>query len=910
MTASRLLPEFTQHNRLLRLHTCLGEDALLAEYLCGWEALDHGGFGLQLCALSSNASLAIAKLIGAPVLLEMLCDDSRTELRPFHGHVRSVERVGSNGGFTRYRLHIQPWLLFLGERQDSFAFHDMSVIDICEQIFRFYRHDTLQPQWRWQVDALSYPRRSLTTQYQETDLAFVERLLAEEGIAYHFEHRGDRQSLTLGQHTLVLSDCNARLQAGVAVAVPFQRCDVTEPRDSIQQWSTEHHWTQAQVQRQSWDHRARVVKVAHASSDDPSIPGSLDRDTSGPYARIDPRQGNRRAQQHLEAAQVIRHQVQGQGSWRRLAPGMALSLSGHGTASASDAWICLRVEHRARNNLDVHLQAALEASLGALSGPDEAWHGFGDLQPGDAGLFYRNRFSVLPATQTYRPQTAAGDGRRLHPEPTVRGAQTAIVVGNGEPLLTDRDHRIKVQLHWQRGAKSASRRGHPQDLDNAPANGQSGTWVRVATGLAGHNWGSAFVPRPGQEVWIDFLEGSIDRLVAVKSLYNGQGRADAGHSRIAGGPSGSTANTPVWFPGNGHADVLHGFKTQDLAQSRIGTGGYRQLQLDHTPEQSRAQLFTTDQRSGLTLGHIKQCEDNRRLKDRGLGIELATQAHGAIRAGDGLLLSTARPAQPMDAKNVLGDLEKSQALLDQLADAARQHHAGLPNETTPLRASEALYDSQQSLLATASGQRAGQGTGGGEGQASAWQQPMLVLHAGAGLQSLTPQSQIWVAGTHAIFNAGADLNLITQGKGQFIAGQGLALYTQGDKPKGGPQQQTGIALHAASGQVRLQAQTDKAQLIAKRSVMLASTQAGAHVQGKIHLLLTAQDAAVRLEGGCIDIRGPGVMALKAQVHKWEGPIAAQGLAKPVNKDELKLCSLKMTDADKARGAMTPVGKLP
>ncbi|MBD8803343.1 protein kinase, partial [Pseudomonas syringae] len=96
------------------------------------------------------------------------------------------------------------------------------------------------------------------------------------------------------------------------------------------------------------------------------------------------------------------------------------------------------------------------------------------------------------------------------------------------------------------------------------------------------------------------------------------GRADAGHSRIAGGPSGSTANTPVWFPGNGHADVLHGFKTQDLAQGRIGTGGYRQLQLDHTPEQSRAQLFTTDQRSGLTLGHIKQCEDNRRLKDRGL----------------------------------------------------------------------------------------------------------------------------------------------------------------------------------------------------------------------------------------------------------------------------------------------------
>ena len=78
MTAPRLQPEFTQQDRLLRLHTCLGEEVLLAEYLSGWEALEQGGFSLQLSALSSDATLTLQKIAGSPVLLELLCDDSRT----------------------------------------------------------------------------------------------------------------------------------------------------------------------------------------------------------------------------------------------------------------------------------------------------------------------------------------------------------------------------------------------------------------------------------------------------------------------------------------------------------------------------------------------------------------------------------------------------------------------------------------------------------------------------------------------------------------------------------------------------------------------------------------------------------------------------------------------------------------
>ena len=138
-----------QANRLLRLHTPLGGDTLVAERLDGAEAVDGGGFHFQLSALSPNAGLPLDKLLGAPVLVELLTADSRTDLRPFHGHVTAVENVGSNAGLARYAFTIEPWLAFLRYRQDSYAFHDATVIEIVEQVFGHYQKGVVVPAWRW-----------------------------------------------------------------------------------------------------------------------------------------------------------------------------------------------------------------------------------------------------------------------------------------------------------------------------------------------------------------------------------------------------------------------------------------------------------------------------------------------------------------------------------------------------------------------------------------------------------------------------------------------------------------------------------------------------------------------------------------------------------------------------------------
>lgn len=868
-----------QTDRLLRLHTTLGADALVAEVFDGWESLDDGGFRFELTALSSDAFLPMAQLIGTPVLLELLTADSRYDLRPFHGHVTAAERVGSNGGLARYRLVIEPWLALLRERQDSYAFHDLTVIEIAEQVFGHYAQGAVVPAWRWELaDRSIYLKRSLTTQYQESDFAFVSRLLAEEGIFYRFEHKGDTSSAGFGSHTLVLADSNESFLPQDARVIRFQRADATESEDSIQQWHAIRRWQTGRMARASWDYRSLSMRPGSAEASGPAADVE-DDDTAGPYAWPTRAVGERRTQQHLDALHVRSEQGEGEGTDRRLAAGLRFALSGHASVAASTAFACLRVHHHARNNVGADVHGAIEQMLGsafkALAVQDTSKAAAQDE------VLYRNHFTALPVAQTYRPQTDDGHGRRLHPKPTVAGAQTAIVVGDGNPIHTDRDHRIKLQFHWQRGGNAASRQEHPRGEANAPADDSAGTWARVATPMAGDNWGGVFVPRVGQEVWVEFLEGDIDRPVVIGAVYNGQGHPDAAHNAQAGGPSSSTGNAAAWFAGNDHVAVLSGIKTQDLSQSQSGSGGYRQLQFDDSEGQARAQLYTTDHDSALNLGHLKQSTDNQRQADRGFGSELTSQAQGAVRGGSGLLLSTAAGASQMDASAPSSDLAQSQQLIQGLADVAQKQQAGLDQEPAPdkLPATDTLTRLQATLTATHSGSAAGQGVGGGEGEAIGWDAPALVLHGKDGLVSVTPQHQVWVSGTTTTLSAGQDLNLTTQGKASVVAANGIALYTQGSQPQGSrPAKTTGIALHAASGTVSIQAQKDKASFAAEQAVTLSSTEAGALVQANKHVLLTAKGAYLKIQGGDIEIGAPGKVEFKAAKKELTGPQSSSAQA--------------------------------
>ncbi|MDR2871405.1 MAG: type VI secretion system tip protein VgrG [Xanthomonadaceae bacterium] len=903
-----------QRERLLRLHTPLGEGVLTAESFSGYESIDGGGYCFEATALSADSGLDLQALLGKAVLLEVLTARSASDLRPLHGHVTALSCEGSNGGLTRYRLRIEPWLSLLRHRVDSYVFQDKRVVEIVDDVLSDY--GSVAPSWRWELgDAAVYSRRSLTTQYQESDFDFLSRLLAEEGIFYWFEHEGDPSSASLGCHTLVLSDHGgAHRDLGT---VRYHRSDATERSDSVQQWNRSRRWHPALLERSSWDYRSLNRRAVSAETEIVSEALVEDLDTSGPYAYRDLSEGERRVRQHLEARLAYSQRLDGSGSWRELSAGGRFGLTQYPGYRGTPGFVCLRVEHQARNNLGAEVIEALEQTLGrvsleplelppALRGLAEDTERLPFLELPE-GHFYGNRFVVLPEAVAYRPRTRDGHGLWLHPKPTATGTQSAIVVSDGEPLHTDRDHRIKVQFAWQRGSDSSSAEEHPGGEENAPGDTGAWTWVRVSSTWAGENWGGVFLPRRGQEVLVGFLEGDIDRPVVLGALYNGRGQEDAQHNRIPGGNAGATGNAAAWFDGNDHAAVQVGFKSQELRYSQEGTGGYQWFRLDDTPGEGRAQLGTTQHLSSVTLGHQKGGRDNVRAGDLGFGMSVSTQASGALRAGSGLLLTTESGRDQLSAAGVRTQQRQAEQLLETLNASARHQGAILPEESEALAAREALGAFQKSLAARQSGDAGGE-IGGGAGEVPGWDKPLLVCHGEDGLLSVTPSDQVWVSGTQTSVVSGMDVNWLSQGAHVVSAAGGVVLYTQGGTaPAKKANQERGIALHAAQGNVSARSHREEVRISAQHSVRVASVQSDVELNSpNEQVLLTAQGAYLKLGAGLIELGAPGVVEFKSTRRVWQGPKSASSQV-VLPSAGLAACDYQLYGADKSGAALVPIG---
>jgi type VI secretion system secreted protein VgrG len=939
----------TQNARLLRLHTPLGQDALVVENVEIDEAIgplpgapDAPAAGTQIVvhALAGDAHLELKQLMGQPMLLELLTAHSTTELRPWHGHVTSFALLGSDGGLARYRLVIQPWLAFLGHNQDSWVFQDRTVMEIVDEIFNDWAgQGQLKPQWRWELaDPSAYPRRSLSAQYQESDLAYVHRLLREEGLFYWWEHEGKGEE---GSHTLVIADHNGAFQPNQQSRVRFTQAGAVLKEDSLSRVAGHVRVQTASLELASADHRTLQLRPQQQTGQ--NLPASLNvlsaADLPGAYAYEDSAQGQRLLQRQIEALDARRHQGSATGTVRTAAPATHFTLVDHplhdGSDAARDQLIILRAQHSARNNLRADHKAQVISLLGQLAQDKLGVQRAPDPEQNDNSPLYQCQLQTQALAQPVRMVNVQSNGlpdTRLNPRPTITGVQTALVVGLGEPVHTDRDQRIKVQFHWQRGAAGSHRLDHPTGEDNAPTNDSSGTWVRVATPVAGQNWGSAFTPRLGQEVLVSFIGGDIDRPVVIGSVYNGQGQQDAQGNQVASGGSGATGNAPAWFAGSqrkdqqqGHAHnaVLSGLKSQELHSSNSGMGGHNQLVFDDSPGANRIELGTTQAATRLQLGHLLNQNDNQRLGARGHGLELATRAWGAVRAGNGLLISshgkpasTAGGGQQMDSREPLARIQCGQELLHTLAQSAQDHQAQISGEVQvkgatqqdkakQLPVEQGLWATQQSLKERqSSGGGGGEDTvgdeasiGGGQGTVAAWGRPDLVLASPAGIIQSSPKSGITSAGNTTTLVAGQDINQLAGQNWALAAKDGIVLYTYGKASNGPkPNQETGIALHAASGNVNSQSQSGATQIAADKAVSVSSTAAGINASSPTKIVLTAGSAGITISGGNITLAAPGNITLKAGMKNFTGAGGA-GASVSLNKaSALKGCAKRMEEA--------------
>jgi type VI secretion system secreted protein VgrG len=831
---------FSQATRLIQLDTALPGAALVVEKFHGREAINEP-FRFELDCISTSAHLELKTLIGEQLTLRLQKADGGW--RAWHGYVVQAAQLGSDGGAARYRLTLASWLHFLQLRQDSFVFQDRTALQVVEAVFA--DHAALHGQAAWRVDVspevVSALRvREICTQYQESDFDFVSRLLAEESLSYHFEHEDAAEARGLpsdeqarhARHCLVITDAtSARPDLGAL------RLGRPAP-DTLTQFSATRRVRPSAVTIAAWRPTQLVSATgqAEASLTEALPPLEVYRARSEGDANLSDRHTSAQAASHLNALRLDASTFSGEGAVRTLAAGSTFDL-------ADARYTLLAVEHHAANNLGSQAARLLDHA---------------DTEPGT----YQQRFEAVAADTPIAPRP---------PRKPIAPPQLAEVVGlPGDALTTDRDLRVKVQFAWQRGAQplagGLTDTGTRDDAGNAPGDHRSGTWLRVAQPCAGANWGSALLPRSGAEVLVDFVDGDIDQPLIVGQL--------------------PTPSEPLPWAAGAHTDTNHpgtisGLRSTSLVASASGLRGGNEWLIDDTPGQLRMRLRSWgggDSAHGeLTLGHVVQQADSaQRGALLGQGFYAHTEGWTMLRAGQGLLLTTAARAQrgtsvestQMDAAEALAALRSARTLGQSLSDAAAAQGALPLSSHADRQALHAVADGldpaqRGKLPSRLNGQAARQAQADSRTLADpvpAFAEPHVVLDAAASLAWATPGPVSAYSGQHTSLVATADAHVAAAHTTSLAAGGTVSLYAH----DGGAQ------AIAAAGPLSVRAHTGTQSLLAEQGITLTSSASEIHLQAAQRITIMAGQSQVELNGTDITFTCPGTFTMKAASHDWEG----------------------------------------
>jgi type VI secretion system secreted protein VgrG len=453
----------SQANRTLSVTTVLGADVLLLRGMTAVERLS-APFQYELDLLSEQIDIRANDLLGTQATVSLLLPEGHK--RFFNGYVSRFSYAGSAGNFALYRATLVPWIWFLSRSADCRIFQDKKVPDIVKEVFRDYGFDDFR-------ESLSGTYRQWTycVQYRETDLNFVSRLLEHEGIYYFHEH-------TEGKHILVLADSRSAHSAvsGYATVSFFPPGPGALPEhEHIDAWSLVNEVRPGAFAHTSYDFTA-PRKDLRARSNAPKGHARDEMevfDFQGDYTESP--DGDDYARIRLEENQADHEVAHATGDARGLACGHLFTLAEHPRDDQNHEYLIVSANYTLQS--------------------DE----FRSDQSSAAPPVFRCSLGAMGAQVPYRPPRATS-------KPIVQGPQTAVVVGpSGEEIWTDNYGRVKVHFHWDRAGN---------------ADETSSCWVRVAQVWAGKNWGGVMIPRMGQEVIVDFLEGDPDQPIVTGSVYN------------------------------------------------------------------------------------------------------------------------------------------------------------------------------------------------------------------------------------------------------------------------------------------------------------------------------------------------------------------------------------------------------
>ena len=822
----------------------------------------HGlnqGVSVELICLATSATIPLKQFIGSQVAIDQVTDHG--QLFRSTGVITEAAQGQSDGALTLYKLKLEDATSLWHKRRNSRVFMNKSVVQVIETLFKEWQDKSPLFASSLSLDKSGlkkdYDIRPFIMQSNESDYAFLTRLMRSEGINWLIDEAQlivPSSATQIQPQKLRLVDDNNEYKALERRKIRFHRSSATEQQDSITSFIGQRSLQPTAVHVQRWqadvleqEEGAGSVQSKHQHSQNQNNASlALEQAWHISPAWIQDLNGEDQAtasnnNQIEKINQNLSHYYDAQSKQfianstvRDAQVGYWFELNEHPeidqhNGSDKEFLITSKTFYNQNNlpkDLNEQINRLLEQSNWVNSNKVD---NNSDERQANQLVLQRRNITTVPE---YHP---------LQHRPSTHPQRAKVVGPSGEEIHVDEWGRIKVRFLFTRNEDHSHDGGagsNDNDTDSA--------WVDVLTPWAGEGYGARFLPRIGEIVVIDFFDGNIDRPFVVGRIHEAQ-------------------RSPTKFDDKGQlpdTKKLAGIKSREVKGS-----GYNQLRFDDTTDQISSQLQSSHGASQLNLGNLSHPKETDTSEGRGQGFELRTDQWGAVRAGQGLLLSThaqdSASGNHLDATAAKSQLESSLNNSKALSEVAKNQ------QTDPLEVLERI----KGFINTLDQQD--------PKKADAFKSAVMML-ASPNSIALASNEDIHLSADGQISHtAGDSINLSTQKALIGHASAKISLFAA----------QEGARLFAGKGKVELQAQDGGADVIARKGIQIISTEDAVYIISPKEIKLIGDGSELKINGSGVFSTTGGLFQVKSGQQKFTS-------GAKINSDipQLPICEMRVSGA--------------
>ncbi|APU48953.1 Rhs element Vgr protein [Acinetobacter junii] len=793
----------------------------------------NDGLIAELLCLSTNVMIPLKQFIGCLVAIDQVTDAGK--LFRTTGIITQALQGQSDGSLTLYKLTLEDPTALWKKRRNSRVFMNKTAIDVVEILFKEWQQKSplFASTLVLDLNGLNqeYDVRPFVMQHNETDYDFLTRLLRSEGINWlvdEVELIVTNNLSPIQAQKLRLIDDNSHYQALDRGSIRYHRSSATEQYDSMTSLIAERSLQPTAVHIQRWqadaleqEQGAGSVQSTHQHSNQynnaslqledawhfspawiQDLNGEDGATTSG-NSQIEKFNQNLGQYHNLKskyftAKTTVRDtQI---GYWFALVDHPEIDQH----ISSDKEFLITGKNFYNQNNLPKELNQQIEQLLEQSRWKSSITKINTEERQGNTLSLQRRSIKTVPE---YHP---------LQHRPAVSPQRAQVVGPSGDEIHVDEWGRIKVRFLFTR------QEDHNHDGGaGANHNDTDSAWVDVLTPWAGEGYGARFLPRIDEIVVIDFFDGNIDRPFVVGRIHEAQ-------------------RYPTKFDNAGQlpdTKKLSGIKSKEYQGE-----GFNQLRFDDTTGQISAQLQSSHGISQLNLGKLSHPKNQAESEERGEGFELRTDQCGALRAGEGLLITTHSQDQAegehLDAQSAKQQFEVNQNNAKALSEVAKNQ------QTDEIESVEQLKAFASQI----------------EEKIAKFNKALLLLSSPAGI-GLSSSDDIHLSADGQINQfAGDSINLSTQRNLVAHVSGKVSLFAA----------QNGIKQVAAKGKFDMHAQGDGMDLLAKQGIKIISTEDRIEITSPSEIVITAGGSQIKINSsGIFPVTG-GKFEVKAGQHLFMG----------------------------------------